>query len=163
MVKDTKNYQKKWQKCPKNAKSCEMFKKKLPKHLTFDDLWHFKTVDTSRHLTLSGAGGGGEKHPPSHTFAIPRKKLMGKVAHFFLLFLNMRMEGWGVGTTFCSQIKFSMVGRGLKWLNMHQFHKGWPWAEGRNNHKPNNFLAIFLLKHLSVGEIWVWKPFFGQS
>ena len=33
-------------------------------------------------LTLSGAGGG-EKHPPSHTFAIPRKKLMGKVANFF--------------------------------------------------------------------------------
>ena len=40
--------------------------------------------------------GGGEKHPPSHTFAIPRKKLMGKVANFFLLFLNMRMEGWGL-------------------------------------------------------------------
>ena len=49
----------------------------------------------SQHLTLSGAGGG-EKHPPSHTFVIPRKKLMGKVANFFLLFLNMRMEGWGL-------------------------------------------------------------------
>ena len=32
---------------------------------------------------LSGAGGGGWKTPPSHTFAIPRKKLMGKVANFF--------------------------------------------------------------------------------
>ena len=29
-----------------------------------------------------GCGGGG-KRPPSHTFAIPRKKLMGKVANFF--------------------------------------------------------------------------------
>ena len=33
-------------------------------------------------LTLSDAGGG-VKCPPSHTFAIPRKKSMGKVANFF--------------------------------------------------------------------------------
>ena len=38
-------------------------------------------------LSLSGAGGG-EKHPPSHTFAIPRKKLMGKVANFFFIFFQ---------------------------------------------------------------------------
>ena len=35
-----------------------------------------------------GCGGGGIR-PPYHTFVIPRKKLMGKVANFFLLFLNM--------------------------------------------------------------------------
>ena len=39
---------------------------------------------------------GDEKHPPSYTFVIPRKKSMGKVANFFRLFLNMRMEGWGL-------------------------------------------------------------------
>ena len=39
-------------------------------------------------LTLLDAGGGGIR-PPYHTFVIPRKKLMGKVANFFLLFLNM--------------------------------------------------------------------------
>ena len=39
--------------------------------------------------------GWVKKHPPSHTFAFPRKKLWEKVANFFLLFLNMKMEGWG--------------------------------------------------------------------
>ena len=39
-------------------------------------------------LTLLGAGGGGIR-PPYHTMVIPRKKSMGKVANFFLLFLNM--------------------------------------------------------------------------
>ena len=45
-------------------------------------------VTTFITLTLLGAGGGGIR-PPYHTFVIPRKKLMGKVANFFLLFLNM--------------------------------------------------------------------------
>ena len=36
-------------------------------------------------LTLFNAGGGGIR-PPSHTFVIPRKKLMGKVANFFFTF-----------------------------------------------------------------------------
>ena len=45
-------------------------------------------------LTLSGAGM--KNTPPSYTFVIPRKKSMGKVANFFRLFLNMRMEGWGL-------------------------------------------------------------------
>ena len=54
---------------------------------------HIKVVteaksDDENCLTLSDAGGG-VKCPPSHTFAIPRKKSMGKVANFFLLFLNM--------------------------------------------------------------------------
>ena len=39
-------------------------------------------------LTLLNAGGGGIR-PPYHTLVIPRKKSMGKVANFFLLFLNM--------------------------------------------------------------------------
>ena len=39
-------------------------------------------------LTLLDAGGGGIR-PPYHTLVIPRKKSMGKVANFFLLFLNM--------------------------------------------------------------------------
>ena len=43
---------------------------------------------TYMDLTLLDAGGGGIR-PPYHTFVIPRKKLMGKVANFFLLFLNM--------------------------------------------------------------------------
>ena len=38
-----------------------------------------------QRLTLSDAGGG-VKCPPSHTFAIPRKKSMGKVANFFFTF-----------------------------------------------------------------------------
>ena len=46
-------------------------------------------------LTLLNAGGGS-RSPPYHINVIPRKKLMGKVANFFLLFLNMRMEGWGL-------------------------------------------------------------------
>ena len=45
------------------------------------ELLHFKVCLISR-LTLLDAGGGG-KRPPSHTFAIPRKKVMGKVANFF--------------------------------------------------------------------------------
>ena len=48
-------------------------------------------------LTLSGAGGGGgEKHPP--TFVLPRKKLMGKVANFFVAFPKYR--NGRLGTTF---------------------------------------------------------------
>ena len=39
-------------------------------------------------LTLLGAGGGGIR-PPYHNLVIPRKKSMGKVANFFLLFLDM--------------------------------------------------------------------------
>ena len=34
--------------------------------------------------------------PPYNTFVIPQKKLMGKVANLFLLFLNIEMEGWGL-------------------------------------------------------------------
>ena len=34
-----------------------------------------------------------------------------------------------LGTTFCSQITFSVVGRGLKLSNMPQFHKGGPCRE----------------------------------
>ena len=34
----------------------------------------------AKHLEVNPIWcGGGEKHPPSHTFAIPGKKLMGKV------------------------------------------------------------------------------------
>ena len=42
----------------------------------------------SFYLTLLGAGGGGIR-PPYHTFVIPPKKSMGKVANFFLLFLDI--------------------------------------------------------------------------
>ena len=41
MVKAAKNgkrYQKMTKNAPNNDKSCEKFKKKLPKHLTFDDI-----------------------------------------------------------------------------------------------------------------------------
>ena len=30
-------------------------------------------------------------------------------------------------------------------------------------HVAHNFWVIFLLKHLSLGEIWGWEPFFGQK
>ena len=48
-----------------------------------------------------GGGGGGKKTPPpSHTFAIPRKKLMGKVANFFLNFQkNIGKRGRGSENT----------------------------------------------------------------
>ena len=35
-------------------------------------------IQIQNNLTLSGARGGGEKHPPSHTFVIPRKKINEK-------------------------------------------------------------------------------------
>ena len=97
----------------------------------------------------------------THTFAIPRKKLMGKVANFltFPKFVNGRLR-----TTFCSQIMFSMVGRELKWSKLPQFHKGGPCREQQEGemtnqkrclviHVAHNFWVIFLLKHLSLGEI----------
>ncbi len=84
------------------------------------------------HLALSGAGGGGA--PSSHTFVIPRKKLMGKVANFFTFpkYVNGRL-----GTTFCSQITFSMVGRELKWSKLPQFHKGGPCREQQEGKMTN--------------------------
>ena len=77
-------------------------------------------------LPQNRVGGISEKHPPSQTFAIPRKKLMGKVANFFLLFpyVNGRL-----GATFFSQITFSVVGRVPKWSNLPKFHKGGPCRE----------------------------------
>ena len=71
--------------------------------------------------------GGGGKRPPSHTFAIPRKKINGKSCQFFFTFpkyVNGRL-----GTTFYSQITFSVVVRGLKWSKLPQFHKGGPCRE----------------------------------
>ena len=46
-------------------------------------------------LTLSGAGGGAKNPPPLSYFCDSPKKIMGKVANFFLLFLNIEKEGWG--------------------------------------------------------------------
>ena len=96
---------------------------------------------------------------------------MGKVANFltFPKFVNGRLR-----TTFCSQIMFSMVGRELKWSKLPQFHKGGPCREQQEGemtnqkrclviHVAHNFWVIFLLKHLSLGEIWGWEPFFGQK
>ena len=59
-------------------------------------------------LTLSGAGGGT---PPSHTFVIPRKKSWEKLPIFFTF---PKYENERFGTTFFSQITFSVVGRGPK-------------------------------------------------
>ena len=44
-------------------------------------------------LTLLDAGGVKRTPPPSY-FCDSPKKIMGKVADFFLLFLNIEMEGW---------------------------------------------------------------------
>ena len=49
---------------------------------------HIK-VWTGEFFNPIGCGGGGGIRPPYHTLVIPRKKSMGKVANFFLLFLNM--------------------------------------------------------------------------
>ena len=69
-----------------------------------------------------------------------------------------------LGTTFFSQITFSVVWRGLKWSKLPQFHKGGPCREQQEGemtnqkrclviHVAHNFWVIFLLKHLSLGEI----------
>ena len=116
--------------------------------------------------------GGGRKMPPLSYFCDSPKKINGKSCQFFFTFpkyVNGRL-----GTTFCSQITFSVVGRGLKWSKLPQFHKGGPCREQQEGkitnqnrcqviHVAHNFLVIFLLKHLGLGEIWGWEPFFGQK
>ena len=112
-------------------------------------------------LTLSDAGGG-RKMPPLSYFCDSKKKINGKSCQFFLTFpkyVNGRL-----GTTFCSQITFRVVGRGLKWSKLPQFHKGGPcWEQQEAKmtdqnrrlviHVARNFLVVFLLKLLSLGEI----------
>ena len=112
-------------------------------------------------LTLSDAGGG-RKMPPLSYFCDSPKKINGKSCQFFLTFpkyVNGRL-----GTTFCSQITFRVVGRGLKWSKLPQFHKGGPCREQQEGkitnqnrcqviHVAHNFLVIFLLRHLGLGEI----------
>ena len=103
-------------------------------------------------LTLYGAGkGGGDEKltPPSHTFATPlkTKKIWAKLPSFTLC-------EWKVGDYFCSQITFSVLGRGLKWSKLPQFHKGGPCREQQEGkitnqnrcpviHVAHNFLVIF--------------------
>ena len=70
---------------------------------------------------------GGGKRPPSHTFAIPRKKLMGKVANFFFTFPKY-VKGV-LETNFCSHITFGLAGRGQKWSKLANFRKGGPCRE----------------------------------
>ena len=95
---------------------------------------------------------------------------MVKVANFFTF---PKYENGRLGTTFCSQITFSVVGRGLKWSKLPQFHKGGHCREQQEGemtnqkrclviHVAHNFWVIFLLKHLSLGDIWGWEPFFGK-
>ena len=116
--------------------------------------------------------GGGRKMPPLSYFCDSPKKINGKSCQFFLTFpkyVNGRL-----GTTFCSQITFRVVGRGLKWSKLPQFHKGGPCREQQEGkitnqnrcqviHVAHNFLVIFLLKHPGLGEIWGWEPFFSQK
>ena len=127
--------------------------------------WNFPNINPI------GCGGGGIR-PPYHTFVIPRKKLMGKVANFFFTF--PKYENGRLGTTFCSQITSNVVRRGPKWSNLPKFHKGGPCREQQEGKMTNqnrwliihvalNFLVIFLMKHLSLGEIWGWEQFLGQS
>ena len=44
------------------------------------------------------------------------KKNMGKVANFFLLFLNIEKEGWG--QFFLGEISFGVVRRWPKWSKL---------------------------------------------
>ena len=115
---------------------------------------------------------GGRQTPPLSYFCDSPKKSNGKSCQFFLTFpkyVNGRL-----GTTFFSQIMFNVVWRGLKWSKLPQFHKGGPCREQQEGemtnqkrclviHVAHNFWVIFLLKHLSLGEIWGWEPFFGQK
>merc|ERR1712032_1294978 len=58
------------------------------------------------------------------------KKINGKSCQFFLTFpkyVNGRL-----GTTFYSQETFRVVGRGLKWSKLPQFHKGDPVGSSRS-------------------------------
>ena len=108
-------------------------------------------------------GCGGEADPPPLSyFCDSPKKINGKSCQIFFTF--PKYEIGRLGTTFCSQITFSVVGRGLKLSNMPQFHKGGPCREQEGGkmtnqnrclvlHVEHNFLVIFLLKHLSLGEI----------
>ena len=128
-------------------------------------------VNIERFFNPIGCGGGRQT-PPLSYFCNSPKKINGKSCQFFLTFpkyVNGRL-----GTTFCSQITFSVVGRGLKWSKLPQFHKGGPCREQQEGemtnqkrclviHVAHNFWVIFLLKHLSLGEIWGWEPFFGQK
>ena len=134
------------------------------------------TTDTVQSNTVGSINpiwcGGGRKMPPLSYFCDSPKKINGKSCQFFLTFpkyVNGRL-----GTTFCSQITFRVVGRGLKWSKLPQFHKGGPCREQQEGkitnqnrcqviHVAHNFLVIFLLKHLGLGEIWGWEPFFGQK
>ena len=101
------------------------------------------------------------KTSPMTYFCDSPKTLMGKVANFLKLFLNMRMEGWGL---LLFQSDYVVVGRGPKWSNLSKFHKGGPCREQQEAkmtdqnrrlvmHVARNFLVVFLLKHLSLGEI----------
>ena len=69
-----------------------------------------------------------------------------------------------LGTTFCNHKTSSVVGRGPKWSNLPQFHKGGPCREQQEGkitnknrcldiHVAPNFWGIFLFKHLSLGEV----------
>ena len=102
-------------------------------------------------LNPIGCGGGGKGNSP--------KKKSCQFFFNFLKYVNGRL-----GTTFCSQITFSVVGRGLRWSKLPQFHKGGPCREQQEGeitnqnrcqviHVAHNFLVIFLLKHLGLGEI----------
>ena len=104
----------------------------------------------------------GLQEPPLSYKCNSPKKINGKSCQFFLTFpkyVNGRL-----GTTFCSQITFRVVGRGLKWSKLPQFHKGGPCREQQEGkitnqnkcqviHVAHNFLVIFRLKHLGLGEI----------
>ena len=89
-------------------------------------VFSFRGSAYKRSLTLSSAGGGW-KTPPLSYFCDSPKKINGKSCQFFFTF--PKYEIGRLGTTFCSQITFSVVGRGLKLSNMPQFHKGGPCRE----------------------------------
>ena len=80
------------------------------------------------NLTLSGAGGGGggKNIPPLIVLQFPEKNYWEKLPIFFTF--PKYENGW-LGTTFFSQITFSLVGRGPKWSNLPKFHKGGPCRE----------------------------------
>ena len=64
-----------------------------------------------------------------------------------------------LGTTFCSQITFSMVGRELKWSKLPQFHKGGPCREQQEGKITNQkrclvTYVIFLVKKVGTVEKW---------
>ena len=106
------------------------------------DCFSHHTITFATLLTLSCAEvGGGEKHPPFHTFVIPCTEggeLLFEVSYYF------RWPGGRRNGQNCP-CQEQQEGKNTNQNN-------WPVS-----HVASNFLVIFLLGDHSLGEIWDWE------